>query len=177
MRCTSPRIVELLRIGRSALFSLITLSLSLFFYLSLCLLPNIFFLPLSLSLSLYIYVTVLDRGVSLKRERDTSQGHVTELQLSCWMPQALQPQEPRDARGSTMGSAAANQYDMFVRVQGDSCRSQLYSCLHCGKLISNRWHHIRSHQSQNCQCPYCNNVFTRSDNLKAHIRTKHPQFA
>ncbi|XP_043464878.1 zinc finger and BTB domain-containing protein 34-like isoform X3 [Leptopilina heterotoma] len=116
---------------------------------------------------------VLASGVSLKREGDTPQGHATELQLSCWMPRALQPQEPRDARGLTVG----NQYDKFVRVQGDSCRPQLYSCLHCGKSVSNRWHHIRSHQPQNCQCPYCNNVFTRSDNLKAHIRTKHSEVA
>ncbi|NP_001157596.1 fruitless isoform A [Nasonia vitripennis] len=51
--------------------------------------------------------------------------------------------------------------------------SRTYSCLRCGKSVSNRWHHVRAHRSQNCRCPYCNVVFTRSDNLKAHIRSKH----
>ncbi|XP_043288992.1 protein abrupt isoform X4 [Venturia canescens] len=76
---------------------------------------------------------------------------------------------------SSSSSSSHHQYDMFVRVPDDGFRrAQLYSCLRCGKWVTNRWHHIRSHRSQNCHCPYCNNVFTRSDNLKAHIRSKHP---
>ncbi|KAG7211328.1 hypothetical protein KM043_010624 [Ampulex compressa] len=132
--------------------------------------------------------SVLASGVSLKREGVAPQGQSADLQLPCWMPPPLQPSEPGDARAGVTGGGgggggvggggvgvggAGHQYDMFVRIPGDGCRPQLYSCLHCGKSVSNRWHHIRSHQSQNCQCPYCSCVFTRSDNLKAHIRSKH----
>ena len=48
-----------------------------------------------------------------------------------------------------------------------------YKCLLCGKIITNRWHHVRSHRSQNCKCQYCGSTFTRSDNLKVHIKQKH----
>ncbi|XP_032672000.1 protein bric-a-brac 1-like isoform X3 [Odontomachus brunneus] len=117
---------------------------------------------------------VLASDVSLKRERVGPQGQAAELQLPRRMPPPLHPSESGDACARVTGGGAGgggHQYDMFVRILGDG--RKLYSCLYCGKSVSNRWHHIRSHQSQNCRCPYCNCVFTRSDNLKVHIRDKH----
>ncbi|XP_046624252.1 zinc finger and BTB domain-containing protein 42 isoform X4 [Neodiprion virginianus] len=115
---------------------------------------------------------VLASDVSLKREEGISPlTQPTELRLSCWMPP---PSRPRDT-WVMRGPEATNGYNMFIPIPGESS-PQLYSCRQCGKSVSNRWHHIRSHQSQNCQCPFCNTVFTRSDNLKAHIRSKHSSF-
>lgn len=132
----------------------------------------VFSLPLSVS------VTVLATGVSLKRERVDSEG---QAQLPCWLPPAPLPPPlqtrvlPRDARGSALDVISSHRYDdMFVPLgTAKGSGPQLYSCLHCGKSVSNRWHHVRSHRSQNCHCPFCFAVFTRSDNLKAHIRSKH----
>lgn len=133
-------------------------------------------LSLSLSSSRSLSVTVLASDVSLKRERVGPQGQAAELQLPRRMPPPLHPSELGDARARVTGGGAGgggHRYDMFVSLPGDGWRPRLYSCLYCGKSVSNRWHHVRSHQSQNCQCPYCNCVFTRSDNLKVHIRDKH----
>ncbi|XP_048512490.1 sex determination protein fruitless isoform X6 [Athalia rosae] len=112
---------------------------------------------------------VLASDVSLKREEEISfLTQPAELRLSCWMPPPSRPSDTWLMRGAE----ATNGYNMFIPIPGD-CSPQLYSCRQCGKSVSNRWHHIRSHQSQNCHCPFCNTVFTRSDNLKAHIKSKH----
>ncbi|XP_023722787.1 sex determination protein fruitless isoform X5 [Cryptotermes secundus] len=49
----------------------------------------------------------------------------------------------------------------------------LYNCKVCGKTVSNRWHHTRSHKPQNLKCPLCQQVFTRRDNMKTHLKWKH----
>ncbi|XP_046996070.1 broad-complex core protein isoforms 1/2/3/4/5-like isoform X3 [Schistocerca americana] len=49
----------------------------------------------------------------------------------------------------------------------------LYMCRFCGKTVSNRWHHLRSHKPQNLKCPLCHQIFTRKDNMKAHLKWKH----
>ncbi|XP_069699859.1 protein abrupt-like isoform X7 [Periplaneta americana] len=49
----------------------------------------------------------------------------------------------------------------------------LYACRVCGKTVSNRWHHTRSHKPQNLKCPLCQQVFTRKDNMKTHLKWKH----
>ncbi|KAK0086833.1 hypothetical protein PV325_002434 [Microctonus aethiopoides] len=135
--------------------------------------------------------SLLTTDVSLKRERIDQEGHEGLLHLPCWLPStaptpsltslSLQPRiVTRNDGGRGTGAMndfiTSNRYDdMFVPVIGivDGTRPQLYSCLYCGKSVSNRWHHVRSHRSQNCHCPYCFAVFTRSDNLKTHIRIKH----
>nr|UXB53294.1 fruitless-like protein [Oncopeltus fasciatus] len=66
----------------------------------------------------------------------------------------------------------ASSYDgLFVR------RSPyLFECCLCGKVVTNKWHHSKSHFSQSLTCPYCENRYTRKDNLKYHIKTKHSEF-
>ncbi|XP_066998966.1 protein abrupt isoform X7 [Anabrus simplex] len=59
---------------------------------------------------------------------------------------------------------------MFYRVPNNP---SLFTCRMCGKSVSNRWHHTRSHRPQNLKCPLCQQIFTRKDNMKAHIKWKH----
>lgn len=66
-----------------------------------------------------------------------------------------------------------DEYDaLFERVS-----SFHYTCRLCGKTVTNRWHHRRSHIPQNLKCPYCSQIFTRKDNLKSHMKVKHNQFS
>uniref|UniRef100_A0A0A9W235 Sex determination protein fruitless n=1 Tax=Lygus hesperus TaxID=30085 RepID=A0A0A9W235_LYGHE len=50
-----------------------------------------------------------------------------------------------------------------------------FQCRLCGKIVSNKWHHANSHSPKVVECPYCPHVYTRKDNLKYHIRSKHPE--
>lgn len=59
---------------------------------------------------------------------------------------------------------------MYYRVPDNPA---LYNCKVCGKTVSNRWHHTRSHKPQNLKCPLCQQVFTRKDNMKTHLKWKH----
>jgi len=60
--------------------------------------------------------------------------------------------------------------NMYYRVPDNPT---LYNCKVCGKTVSNRWHHTRSHKPQNLKCPLCQQVFTRKDNMKTHLKWKH----
>lgn len=50
-----------------------------------------------------------------------------------------------------------------------------FQCRLCGKIVSNKWHHANSHSPKVVGCPYCPHVYTRKDNLKYHIRSKHSE--
>lgn len=83
---------------------------------------------------------------------------------------ALLFEQTRSPHGGLLNQR--DEYDaLFERVS-----SFHYNCRLCGKTVTNRWHHRRSHIPQNLKCPYCCQIFTRRDNLKCHIRTKHCQF-
>nr|CAD7440671.1 unnamed protein product [Timema bartmani] len=49
----------------------------------------------------------------------------------------------------------------------------LYTCILCGKCVSNRWHHISAHYPGTHRCTYCTAVYTRIDKLKTHLRHIH----
>ena len=49
-------------------------------------------------------------------------------------------------------------------------------CKFCGKAVTNMKSHFLTHQPEKHQCPICFATTTRADNLKRHIRAKHPEF-
>ncbi|CAL8143127.1 unnamed protein product [Orchesella dallaii] len=50
-------------------------------------------------------------------------------------------------------------------------------CKKCGKCSRDKralWRHVReSHRNEDYKCPHCNFLFTRPENLKDHLRSKH----
>lgn len=47
-------------------------------------------------------------------------------------------------------------------------------CVLCGKIVSNTRNHYYVHFPGQYSCSYCPAVYTRSDTLLLHMRTKHP---
>ncbi len=58
---------------------------------------------------------------------------------------------------------------IFEKVLGSP---HLKKCKLCGKLVRGRKHRF-VHMPGTYACPYCPCVYTRSDNLNAHVRVKH----
>jgi len=58
---------------------------------------------------------------------------------------------------------------IFEKVKGSP---HLKRCKLCGKLVRGRKHRF-VHMPGTYSCPYCPCVYTRSDNLNAHVRVKH----
>jgi len=58
---------------------------------------------------------------------------------------------------------------IFEKVKGSP---HLKKCKLCGKLVRGRKHRF-VHMPGTYACPYCPCVYTRSDNLNAHVRVKH----
>ena len=58
---------------------------------------------------------------------------------------------------------------IFEKVMGSP---HLKKCKLCGKLVRGRKHRF-VHMPGTYSCPYCPCVYTRSDNLNAHVRVKH----
>nr|CAH7718330.1 unnamed protein product [Callosobruchus chinensis] len=50
-------------------------------------------------------------------------------------------------------------------------------CVLCGKIVSNTRNHYYVHFPGQYSCTHCPAVYTRSDTLLLHMRTKHPQVA
>ncbi|PSN29494.1 hypothetical protein C0J52_25816 [Blattella germanica] len=48
-------------------------------------------------------------------------------------------------------------------------------CKICGKAVTNMKSHYLTHQPEKHRCPICFSTTTRADNLKRHIRAKHPE--
>ncbi|KAJ8985364.1 hypothetical protein NQ317_008397 [Molorchus minor] len=47
-------------------------------------------------------------------------------------------------------------------------------CVLCGKIVSNTRNHYYVHFPGQYSCTHCPAVYTRSDTLLLHMRTKHP---
>ncbi|CAG9858113.1 unnamed protein product [Phyllotreta striolata] len=63
---------------------------------------------------------------------------------------------------------------LFERVGQMDERRQ---CILCGKIVSNTRNHYYVHFPGQYSCSYCPAVYTRSDTLLLHVRTKHPTVA
>lgn len=63
--------------------------------------------------------------------------------------------------------------EIFTKISEDPA---LYKCNVCEKTVTNRWHHASIHRPQYNKCPKCHQLFTRKDNMKAHMRLKHGMF-
>ncbi|KAF7268798.1 hypothetical protein GWI33_018147 [Rhynchophorus ferrugineus] len=50
-------------------------------------------------------------------------------------------------------------------------------CILCGKVVSNTRNHYYVHYPGHYTCAHCPAVYTRSDTLLLHMRTKHPTIA
>lgn len=50
-------------------------------------------------------------------------------------------------------------------------------CVLCGKIVSNTRNHYYVHFPGQYSCSHCPAVYTRSDTLLLHMRTKHPTVA
>ncbi|KAI4457391.1 btb domain transcription factor [Holotrichia oblita] len=56
--------------------------------------------------------------------------------------------------------------EIFTKISEDPA---LYKCNVCEKTVTNRWHHASIHRPQYNKCPKCHQLFTRKDNMKAHM--------
>nr|BBF88136.1 fruitless H2 isoform [Gryllus bimaculatus] len=56
----------------------------------------------------------------------------------------------------------------------EKLRNGLALCRLCGKTVSNTRNHFLTHKPEKHQCPICFATTTRADNLRRHIRAKHP---
>ncbi|GJQ69514.1 hypothetical protein Trydic_g6614 [Trypoxylus dichotomus] len=77
-------------------------------------------------------------------------------------------------QGENNHSLSTKDYcEIFTKISDNPA---LYKCKLCEKTVTNRWHHASIHKPQYNKCPECHQLFTRKDNMKAHMRLKHGMF-